>query len=398
MKPKNFTLALIALFTSVLQAQDVTTVNAKNSDISDNLDLKAVASIFGDSKDLEDFERRLNDPKIQISNLDLNNDRNVDYLRVIESVESGTHLIVIQSVLEKDVFQDVATVEVEKDSNNNVQVQVVGDVYMYGPNYIYEPVYVHAPVICTTFWAGAYHPYFSPWYWNYYPVYYSYWNPYPAYRYRQNVHVHINANNNYNYVNIRRSQRAVALHANRRADGYERLHPNRSFTQRNAVANRYELDKTRITASNGGNRIARPLTPRTTSENVRNSGRTNESNFRNNTAVQPITRTTVRAKVNNDVNPIRTESADATIPRTQKENVTSPTRVNYQKTETPRVVATRTQKNIQYVPSRAMSQKTETPRFVAPKQQDRVQNTPDRASQKRETTSRATSKRGNSRD
>jgi hypothetical protein len=398
MKPKNFTLALIALFTSVLQAQNVTTVNAKNSDISDNLDLKAVASIFGDSKDLEDFERRLNDPKIQISNLDLNNDRNVDYLRVIESVESGTHLIVIQSVLEKDVFQDVATVEVEKDSNNNVQVQVVGDVYMYGPNYIYEPVYVHAPLICNTFWVGAYHPYYSPWYWNYYPVYYSYWNPYPVYRYRRNVHVHINVNNNYNYVNIRRSQRAVALHANRRADGYERLNPNRSFTERNTVANRYELDKTRITASNGGNRIARPATPRTTSENVRNSGRTNESNSRNNTAVQPTTRTTSRDKVSFDVNPIRTESAEVTISRTQREKVTSPSRINYQKTETPRVQVATKRENLQNVPSRAMSQKTETPRFVAPRQQERVQNIPDRASQKSETTSRTTSKRVNSRD
>lgn len=55
------------------------------------------------------------------------------------------------AVLEKDVFQDVATIEVERDSNNRVQVQVVGDVYMYGTNYIYEPVYVHTPIIYTTF-------------------------------------------------------------------------------------------------------------------------------------------------------------------------------------------------------------------------------------------------------
>ena len=100
------------LFLSSL-AQDRTLVNAASSEISDNLDLRAVASIFGDSRDLEDFERRLNDPKNQISNLDLNNDNQVDYLRVIESVEGNTHLIVLQSVLGKDLFQDVATVEVE---------------------------------------------------------------------------------------------------------------------------------------------------------------------------------------------------------------------------------------------------------------------------------------------
>ena len=164
MKTKFTIFALFAtLFATQIQAQDMTTVRANNSDISDNLDLKAVASIFGESADLADFERRLNDPKIQISNLDLNGDNQVDYLRVIETVENNTHLIIIQSVLEKDVYQDVATVEVERDGNNNVQVQVVGDVYMYGSNYIYEPVYVHRPVIYDAFWVNSYRPYYSPW-------------------------------------------------------------------------------------------------------------------------------------------------------------------------------------------------------------------------------------------
>lgn len=256
MKPNFFTLILFSLIFSGLQAQDVTTVNAKNSDISDNLDLKAVASLFGDSENLEDFERRLNDPKIQISNLDLNNDGRVDYLRVIESVESSTHLIIIQSVLEKDVFQDIATVEVERDNNNQVQVQVVGDVYMYGPNYIYEPIYIQRPIIYNTFWMASYNPYFSPWYWNYYPVYYSYWSPYPVYRYRRNVFVHINTYNQYNCVTTRRSTRAIALHNDRRANGYERIQPNRSFVQRTNIANRYELDRTRNNAVPGGRRIA----------------------------------------------------------------------------------------------------------------------------------------------
>jgi hypothetical protein len=141
MKTKIFLSSLMSFLFLNSFAQDRTTVNASSSEISDNLDLRAVASIFGDSRDLEDFEQRLNDPKNQISNLDLNGDNQVDYLRVIETVEGRTHLIVLQSVLGRDTFQDVATVEVEKDSNNRVQIQVVGDVYMYGQNYIYEPVY-----------------------------------------------------------------------------------------------------------------------------------------------------------------------------------------------------------------------------------------------------------------
>jgi hypothetical protein len=97
-----------------IQAQNRTSVNAMNSEISDNLDLRAVASIFGDSRNLQDFERRLNDPELQISNLDLNNDNEVDYLRVIETVENRTHVIIIQSILDNDVYQDVATIDVEK--------------------------------------------------------------------------------------------------------------------------------------------------------------------------------------------------------------------------------------------------------------------------------------------
>ena len=147
-----------------------------SNEISDNLDLRAVASVFGDSRNLEDFERRLNDPELQISNLDLNNDNEVDYLRVIETVEYNTHVVIIQSVLDRDVYQDVATIDIER-SNNRVQVQFIGNEYLYGPNYIYEPIYYSTPHIYASFWISNYRPYISNWYWNYYPSYFYAWNP-----------------------------------------------------------------------------------------------------------------------------------------------------------------------------------------------------------------------------
>lgn len=245
MKIKILTIAIFAI-TNAIFAQDRTTVNAINSEISDNLDLRAVASLFGDSQNLEDFERRLNDPKFQISNLDLNNDNQVDYLRVIESVEGRTHLIIIQSVLERDVYQDVATVEVEKDLNNKIQVQVVGDVYMYGQNYIYEPVYIQTPVFYSNFWVTNYRPYCSSWRWNYYPSHFVAWNPFPIFRYRHNVGLCINSSYQYNYVNIRRNHVAYNNYYSRRCNGYEISHPNRSFEQRNVNhSNRYELERSR---------------------------------------------------------------------------------------------------------------------------------------------------------
>ncbi|GGB67217.1 hypothetical protein GCM10007424_04010 [Flavobacterium suaedae] len=305
-------IALFALlFVNQIFAQDVTTVTANSYDISDNLDLKAVASIFGESRDLEDFEKRLNDPNIQISNLDLNGDNRVDYLRVIEVVENNTHLIILQSVLGINQFQDVATIEVERDRYNNVQVQVVGDVYMYGTNYIYEPVYVTRPLIYDVFWASSYRPYYSPWYWGYYPTYYSYWNPYPVYRYRRNIHIHINNRNTYHYVSTRRSSRAVAMHSSRRSDYYERTHPNRSFNSRTSATNRYALvqrrgnnDTTTRATTTGTTRNSYTTSGRNsnTTNNVRNSNinhsNVNSSRSNNSRATTPARTTTTTRRSN----------------------------------------------------------------------------------------------------
>ena len=150
----KLTFTILALVSGLfVQAQrygnsNTATVVAQNYDISDNLDLQAVASIFGESNDLEDFERRLNDPSLQISNLDLNRDNYVDYLRVIEVADDDVRVIVIQAVLGEDLFQDVATIELERPRNNTstVHVQIVGNPYIYGPNYIYEPYYWRTPI------------------------------------------------------------------------------------------------------------------------------------------------------------------------------------------------------------------------------------------------------------
>lgn len=292
---------LLLLATNMLSAQDKTTVRANNIDISDNLDLRAVAHIFGESSNLEDFENRLNDPKLQISNLDLNGDNQVDYLRVIESVENSTHLVIIQAVLGRDLFQDVATIEVEKDRRNRtVQVQVVGDVFLYGHNYIYEPVYYHTPVIYTHFWIPNYVVYYSPWYWNYYPRYYWTWNPYPIFRYRNNVNVFINVNNTCHYVNVRRSQRAVAMHQTRRSSGYETQYPNRSFAVRNQnISNRYELTQARNSRNDSRNLTVQ-------SDRTTNAGNRDNNGTRN-TSVNEIRNQAVSPSVRN--NSVRTEQS-----------------------------------------------------------------------------------------
>lgn len=225
-----FVLFLTAFFN--VRAQDEAYVQANNEEISENLDLEAVASIFADSEDLADFEARLNDPEAKINNLDLNKDEYVDYLRVVETADEDVRLVAIQAVLGEDLYQDVATIELEKDEAGEVQVQVVGDVYLYGPNVIVEPIYVYRPSIFRWFWRPYYRPYRSVYYWGYYPAYFKVWRPFRPHIYKKHVHVYINVKHTYHRTTVRRSVTAVNLHTRVRRNDYGKRHPERSYAAR----------------------------------------------------------------------------------------------------------------------------------------------------------------------
>ena len=126
MKTKLFFWSLVGILTfQNIEAQNRANINAVNSQISADLDLKSIARIFGEAQNLEDFEIRLNDPEYQISNLDLNEDNEVDYLRVVESIENRSHSIVIQAVLDHTLFQDVATITLEKNNLNSAPITII---------------------------------------------------------------------------------------------------------------------------------------------------------------------------------------------------------------------------------------------------------------------------------
>ena len=239
---------LLLMMTRMTTAQDITTVNAASEEISDNLDLEAVATLFGEAKDLEEFEFKLNDPETQISNLDLNEDGNVDYLRVVETAESNTHLIALQAVLGEDIYQDVATIEVEKDSEGKTSVQLVGDVYLYGPSYIVEPVYIRRPVLYSIFWRPYYRPYRSVFYWGYYPSHYHFWKPFHTHHYKKHVHVYVNVKHTFHYTRVRHSSNAIHLHSRIRRNDFAVRHPDKSHSARVAGVNRANGTKIRSTS------------------------------------------------------------------------------------------------------------------------------------------------------
>jgi hypothetical protein len=354
---------LFSLITLAGFSQDRTTVTANSSEVSDNLDLRAVAHVFGESDDLEDFERRLNDPSLKISNLDLNGDNQVDYMRVIESVEGSTHLIIVQAVVGRDSFQDIATIEVEKDRRNrNVQVQIVGNVFLYGSNYIYEPVYYTSPIIYRHFWGPNYVAYFSPWAWSFYPTYLYAWNPWPVYTYHNHVNYYVNVNNSCYYTNHRRSSRAVAMHHSRRGNAYEKQHPNQSFSERNGnVTNRHELAQTRGNSSKEGRTASVSSTrdqnsrgtsqtrdtksnkanDRSTLATDRNNVRTSAGQTSGSESIRTNDKSTVASSGTRDQNSVKSKSQSVNRSFTTTSNTDAPTR----RSTTTRATETRSSAN-----------------------------------------------------
>ncbi len=220
----------------------------------DNLNLYAVLDIFQKSKTLEDFEKTINLENSKVNNLDLNGDGQIDYIKVYDHVKGNSHAIVLQvSVTSKEV-QDVAVIEVERDNNTVVSLQIIGDEALYGKNYIIEPIknnsaqvtpnpgytggnYTNAsggntnvtnvtnnyyntggnayayeevgawPIVLFMF-TPTYRPYWSPYHWGYYPVYWRPWRPWFYHHYHEFHHEH------HGYYHRSEHYRASTAHSN----------------------------------------------------------------------------------------------------------------------------------------------------------------------------------------
>jgi len=221
MKKYFYTPVLVLLLTAF------STVRAQDSQEylglpGDNLNLFAVMKLFQESETIEKFERDLNAEDSRINNLDLNADRYVDYIRVLDNVDGNVHYIVLQVAVSPRESQDVAVFTVIRESNGRVFIQLIGDEALYGKNYIVEPIIDETPnpgymgnargtnqnvtVVRTTTYEIAAWPivrfiympnyvvWHSPWYYNYYP---SYWRPWNQYYWHYYYGYHYNYYNHY---------------------------------------------------------------------------------------------------------------------------------------------------------------------------------------------------------
>ena len=170
-------IALLCISFCLTFAQENVTVVAAASEAAEGLDLHAVAELFKDSENLEAFEKALNDPEEGVNNLDLDENDEIDYIRIVEEVADGTHVIILQAVLAEDEFQDVATIEVEKNSEADVNLQIHGNDDIYGADYYMAPtvVSVHTWPMIVWLYRPHYRPYRSVFHFGVYP---RWWKPY----------------------------------------------------------------------------------------------------------------------------------------------------------------------------------------------------------------------------
>lgn len=278
-----------------------TRVTAVNEDISLYLDLQAVAAAFAQSANIDEFERLLNNASYMLSNLDLNRDGYIDYLRVLETVEGRAHVFLIQAVLAANIFQDVATVVAEVAGTSSAYVQIIGSSYIYGPNFIVQPVYIVTPPIFAHLCRPAYQPWRSPWYWGHFPSYYK--RPAPIFLNHYQAYVHTFMTNHVychevtyldkcHYPDYDRVSRPI------QRNDYGQQHPEQSFTQRFAD----QEARTSINTGTGNASSARVVNARDVIERqaasrevTTSSTRTRQTSTTTRQAV-PATQTTSRSQ------------------------------------------------------------------------------------------------------
>jgi hypothetical protein len=134
-----FAFATLTLGLVTVLAQEGATLVTPNSEAAAGLDLYAVAELFKNSETVEKFEQSLNDPQTGINNLDLDQNGEVDFIRVTEKNADDTHLIILQAPIGENEFQDVATIAVERESGEKYNLHIQGDTVLYGPSYYVVP-------------------------------------------------------------------------------------------------------------------------------------------------------------------------------------------------------------------------------------------------------------------
>ncbi|MEO8405596.1 MAG: hypothetical protein ABI480_13405 [Chitinophagaceae bacterium] len=182
----------------------------------DNFSLQGALEMFKKASSLEEFEKLINSQDNNINNLDLNEDGNIDYVKVIDKSDKNSHAFVLQVPVSETENQDIAVIELEKTGDTTAVLQIVGDEDIYGNEIIVEPdgggddealfnqynssvaggpspeynTFEPRIVVNVWYWPSVrfvygpvYRPWVSPWRWNHYPGWWRPWRPMPWHAY-----------------------------------------------------------------------------------------------------------------------------------------------------------------------------------------------------------------------
>jgi len=308
----------------------------------DNLDLYAVLDLFQESKTIEAFETSLNEEKTGIVNLDLNNDGDVDFIKVVTEQDGDNFLFILQGLVSETETQDVAVIAVSKDAAGKVSMQIIGDEALYGKDYVVEPrtdttesvtsnpaytgddpvtvnvqsntevVVVESTPVVQYVYSTTYVPYYPTYHYGYYP---RWWRPVAVigigiYRHnhwhrhghyhggRGHTSVNINVNNRNTYNNYNNNKRNTSntvnnniKNGNHKTAGQGGSRPSTSQNGRGSNSanasnrasnsnNRASTSNNKSNASNKASSSNRASTSPSSSQSGRNAGGT--KNYNNN--------------------------------------------------------------------------------------------------------------------
>ena len=175
-----FGIAFFAFYRSCTATDDAAqnsrydvTVNQVQVSADKGLDLRAVGEVLKKAKDAADFERLLNSADSQVNNLDLNEDGQVDYIKVTEFGDEKVKGFSLTTELGPDDVQEIATIKIEKkpDSKEEAEVQYHGNPNIYGNGYYYHSHWspgLGTGLMLGYLW-GSHRSYYSPYGYNRYP-------------------------------------------------------------------------------------------------------------------------------------------------------------------------------------------------------------------------------------
>ena len=157
-------------FSSALSSCDSKPVSADviAKEYAKGLDLQAVTNLARTSKTPKELEEKLNSSSSGVNNIDLNDDKIVDYINVTEFGEKDERGFSLSTEISPGKVQEIATIVFSK-SGDQANVQTTGNSSLYGNNQYYRSSFGLTDVLLWSYLFSNHSAYRSPYGYNNYP-------------------------------------------------------------------------------------------------------------------------------------------------------------------------------------------------------------------------------------